>query len=79
MSILLTVIRLSAGRFRRVLVWSGGLFAVFFVFLFLQIWWNCERHGKVWADEEIMPQCPLELDVVICQVVGAFIQSILVT
>jgi len=77
LSILLTVIRLSAGRFRRFLVWSGGLFALFFVFLVMQIWWNCERDGKVWANAEIMPQCPLKRDVVICQVFGAFIDILL--
>ncbi|KAF8164765.1 hypothetical protein B0H34DRAFT_670777 [Crassisporium funariophilum] len=66
-SILLTVIRLSFGRFRKLLVWTGMGFVVLWLILFSQIWWVCEGNPN-WKKSN-NPQCPLGIDVAVAQVI----------
>ncbi|KAF9545339.1 hypothetical protein CPC08DRAFT_392912 [Agrocybe pediades] len=66
-SILLTIIRISQGTLRRVLVGVGVLFGVTWAILFSQVWWVCEGN-PAWKKES-NPQCPLGLDVAIAQVI----------
>ncbi|KDR74311.1 hypothetical protein GALMADRAFT_211910 [Galerina marginata CBS 339.88] len=67
LSILLTVIRISLGTMRKVLVWTGILFLITYLVLFAQIWWVCEDNA-VWKTS-FNPQCPLGLNVAIAQVI----------
>uniref|UniRef100_A0A8H8CE80 Rhodopsin domain-containing protein n=1 Tax=Psilocybe cubensis TaxID=181762 RepID=A0A8H8CE80_PSICU len=68
MSILLTIIRVSLGRLRTVLVWTGVLFGVTWAILFAQIWWVCEANPNQWKSQ-IHPQCPLGTQVAVAQVI----------
>ncbi|KAF8816527.1 hypothetical protein BYT27DRAFT_7127747 [Phlegmacium glaucopus] len=67
LSILLTVIRLSFGRFRRYLVYAGVLFVIIWLILFAQIWWVCENKQE-WKKSNA-PQCPIGLEVAVAQVI----------
>jgi len=69
-SILLTVIRLSLGKMRKVLVWVGFVFFIAWAVLFAQIFWVCDRNtiNPTWKSD-FAPQCPLGLKVAIAQVI----------
>ncbi|KAF8905800.1 hypothetical protein CPB84DRAFT_1771225 [Gymnopilus junonius] len=69
-SILLTVIRLSFGRMRKVLVWVGFIFFIAWAVLFAQVFWICENNpiNPTWKTD-FAPQCPLGLKVAIAQVI----------
>ncbi|PPQ82833.1 hypothetical protein CVT25_009208 [Psilocybe cyanescens] len=67
MSILLTVIRISLGRMRKLLVWTGILFGITWAILFAQIWWVCEGNPQ-WKTKN-HPQCPLGTNVAVAQVI----------
>ncbi|KAK7441820.1 hypothetical protein VKT23_016482 [Stygiomarasmius scandens] len=66
-SILLTIIRMSYGKFRKLLTYTVGAFLVTWVILDAQVWWTCE--GEVGWKKERIAQCMLGKDVAIAQLV----------
>jgi len=66
-SILFTIIRLSVGRFRKILTYAVAVFLVIWSILFAQVFWVCEREPG-WKDDPL-PQCDLGLNVAIAQVI----------
>ncbi|PPR04804.1 hypothetical protein CVT26_012977 [Gymnopilus dilepis] len=70
-SILMTVIRISLGKMRKVLIWIGFAFFIAWAVLFAQIFWTCENNttNPNWKSD-FAPQCPLGLKVAIAQVIS---------
>ncbi|KAF5346938.1 hypothetical protein D9758_010161 [Tetrapyrgos nigripes] len=66
-SILLTVVRLATGQFRRLLTYMVGAFLVTWAILDAQVWWTCERQ-QGWKDQPIV-QCMLGRNVAIAQLI----------
>ncbi|KAI0309178.1 hypothetical protein OF83DRAFT_1038265, partial [Amylostereum chailletii] len=66
-SILFTVIRLSFGCLRQVLVYMSAGFVLLWAILFAQVWWVCETEPS-WKSQ-LIPQCFLGTNVAIAQVI----------
>jgi hypothetical protein len=67
---LCTIIRLSFGRLRQILVWTLLVFGVTWSVLFAQVWWTCERQPG-WK-QHIPAQCSLGREVAIAQVISEY-------
>ncbi|KAF9012877.1 hypothetical protein BDZ89DRAFT_1023817 [Hymenopellis radicata] len=76
LSILFSIIRLDPSeRRRRRLLWIGVLFFLVLVFLICQLFWVCEPEPK-WKDMR-SPQCTLNKQVAICQLVSDIIADLI--
>ncbi|EIN03555.1 hypothetical protein PUNSTDRAFT_128715 [Punctularia strigosozonata HHB-11173 SS5] len=69
LSILFSIIRIDSNQRRtHILRWTAGLFGLVLVVMICQLFWVCEPLGGTWKNER-SPQCPLDQQVAICQLV----------
>ncbi|KIJ25241.1 hypothetical protein M422DRAFT_273819 [Sphaerobolus stellatus SS14] len=67
LSILYTIIRLSTGTLRLILLYASAIFLIIWAVLFAQVWWMCEKEPG-WKDKP-HPQCNLGMEVAVAQVI----------
>ncbi|KIJ30171.1 hypothetical protein M422DRAFT_99196, partial [Sphaerobolus stellatus SS14] len=67
LSILYTIIRLSTGTLRQILLYASVIFLIIWAVLFAQVWWMCEKEPG-WKDKP-HPQCNLGMEVAVAQVI----------